>query len=307
MIDLQRPRLEEFRRWIIQQIPCEPQHARADLEALALPCLLINYMNWRDRFVPTRARNVTTWDGFLRDPRGFASWPSIIALAQRITSGQEVKPFLSKDIVRYGYVRPKTGTDGKRRGIEWGDKDYALNSYGVHHLHLTDKVMRNGWVRRTNDLLFASFNRESAFFLMVGNHKSFDDGTLMQAVAESRAASGQVLKGVTGGAISHADRNRLQRHGTTTMAAVGDEVVPGAMISTAGTSVFQTTHVSKIMRVINVQELLIDEPEKIREWFTLASRPRPQSPDFVWRLNDCDLGILERTTGVFFQMLYWHR
>lgn len=130
MIDLQRPRLEEFRRWIIQQIPCEPRHVRADLGALALPALLIKYMNWRDRFVPTRARNVTTWDGFLRDPRGLASWPSIIALAQRITSGEDMTPYLSKNIVRYGYVRPKTGKDGKRRGIEWGDKDYALNGYG---------------------------------------------------------------------------------------------------------------------------------------------------------------------------------
>ncbi len=307
MIDLQRPRLEEFRRWIIQQIPCEPRHVRADLEALALPSLLINYMNWRDRFVPTRARNVTTWDGFLRDPRGLASWQSIIALAQRITSGEDISPFLSKDIVRYGYVRPKTGKDGKRRGIEWGDKDYALNGYGVHHLHLTDKLMRNGWARRTDDLLFASFNRDSAFFLMVGSHKSFDDGTLMQAVAESRAASGHVLKGVTGAAMSNADRNRLQRHGITTTAAVGDKVVPGATISAAGTSIFQSTHVGRIMRVIDVQELFIDEPEKVREWFAIACRPCPPSQDFVWRLNDCDLGILERTTGVFFEMLYWHR
>jgi hypothetical protein len=143
MIDFQRPRLEEFRRWIIRQIPCEPRHARADLEALALPALLIKYMNWRDRFVPTRARNVTTWDGFLRDPRGLPSWPSIIALIQRITSGEDMTPFLSKDIVRYD-VRSKTGKDGKRRGIEWGDKDYQPTTaprdaeWGERFFHLMD-------------------------------------------------------------------------------------------------------------------------------------------------------------------------
>ena len=214
MIDLERPRLEEFRRWLVQEIPCEPQSVRTDLEALSLSSLAIKYMNWRDRFVPTRARNVTTWDGFLRDPRRLAFRPTIDALAQRITSGQDLTPFLSTEIVKCGYVRPKTRKDGKRRGIEWDDKDYALNGYGVHHLHLSDEMMRDGWARRTDDLLFATFDRESAFFLMIGDHDSFHDGTLMRAAAKSRAASGPSMKAGPRPypTMSVADRNRLERH-----------------------------------------------------------------------------------------------
>ena len=307
MIDLTRPRLEEFRRWLVQTIPCEPEHVRADLAARPLSALLIDYMNWRDRFVSTRARNVTTWEKFLGDPRALNFWPDITRLAQRITAGEDLTAFLSKDIAQFGYVRPKTSKDGKRRGIEWGDKDYALNSYGVHHLHLSNRIKPSGWVRRTDDLLYVSFNRDSAFFLMVGDHKSFDDGSLNQAVAESRADSGRVLKGVAGETMSHAERNKLQRHGVITAVAVGDKTVPGAMISSAGTSIFHSTHASIMMRVIEKQELLIDDNATRQQFFSLAKRPCPPEPDFVWRMNDCDLGVLEQTTGVFFEMLHWHR
>ncbi len=307
MIDFQRPRLQEFQRWLVQEIPCEPEYVRTDLAARSVSSILIDYMNWRDRYVPTRPRNVTTWEVFLRDPRALKFWPAITKLAQRITSGEELTPFLSKDIARFGYVRPKKGKDGKRRGVEWGDKDYALNSYGVHHLHLSDKIKSSGWVRRTEDLLFASFNRDSAFLLMVGDHKSFDDGTLAQAVAESRVAAGQIIKGVAASPMNAAQRNRMQRHGLTTSIAVGDKVVPGAMISTAGTSIFHSTHVAIIMRVIENQELLIDDETTQRQWFDLAGRSCPPAPNFVWRMNDCDLGVFEQTTGVFFELLRWHR
>src|ERR1700691_2558917 len=100
MIDLSRPRLEEFRRWVLQEIPSESAHARSDLEAMPLSSLLIHYMNWRDRFVPTRARNVTTWENFLRDRRTNQYLPAITRLAQRITTGEDLTPFLSKDIKR---------------------------------------------------------------------------------------------------------------------------------------------------------------------------------------------------------------
>lgn len=307
MIDLARPRLEEFRQWLVKEIPCEPAHARTDLAARSLSSLLIDYMNWRDRFVPQRARNVTTWDKFLCDPRALRIWPAIIKLAERITTGDDLTPFLSKDIKRYGYVRPKLTKDGKRRGIEWGDKDYVLNSYGFHHLHLSDKIKPSGWVRRTNDLIFASFTRESAFFLMVGDHKSFDDGTLDRAVAESRASSGQVIKGVTGETMAHADRHKLHRRGVTTAIAVGDKTVMGPMISTAGTSIFHSTQVAKMMHVIEQQEPRLDDDAARQQLFSFAGRSCPDVPDFVWRMNDCDLGVLEKSTGVFFVMFQWCR
>jgi hypothetical protein len=50
MLNRNRSRLEEFRRWLVQEIPCDPENARANLAASPLSSLLIHYMNWRDRF-----------------------------------------------------------------------------------------------------------------------------------------------------------------------------------------------------------------------------------------------------------------
>ncbi|MGY3582612.1 hypothetical protein ACVIGB_008321 [Bradyrhizobium sp. USDA 4341] len=201
-------------------------------------------------------------------------------------------------------------SNGKRPGVEWGDKDYALNAYGFHHLRLSDKILSSGWARRTKELLYVSFDRNSAFFLMVGDHKSFDDGTLAQAVAETRAASRGSMPIIAGRGFEGADpseRNRLQRHGFTTTMTVGDRVVLGALISTVGTSVFHSTQVAKIMRAIEEPELRADEPDFHKRLFESAPQECPEMPDFVWRMHNCDLGLLERTTGIFFTMLPWIR
>ena len=101
---------------------------------------------------------------------------AIYDLAEKIEAGQDLTPFLSDRVHRYGYVGLKTRTGKKRRGPEWEDKDYALNAYETHHLHLDTKG--------TEELLYVRFSRDGAFFVMLGNHDSFDDGTLAQAVAE---------------------------------------------------------------------------------------------------------------------------
>jgi hypothetical protein len=308
MIDFERPRLKEFHHWIAQEIPCEEQ-ARTELQSFPLPSVLIRYLNWRDRLVPARPRAVMTWDTFLGDNRTLDHWPAVTAHAARIAAGQDLTPYLSQDIARSGYVRSRASSN-KRPGVEWRDKDYALNAYGFHHLHLSDTILPSGWARRTKELLYVSFDRDSAFFLMVGDHKSFDDGTLAQAVAKTRAASRSSILGLaTPGRKSadHSERNRLQRHGFTTTMTVGDKVVFGAIISTAGTSTFHSVHVTKIMRAIEAPELRADDAEFRRELFELAPQECPAVPDFVWRMHNCDVGLLERTTGTFFTVLPWIR
>ncbi len=309
MIDLQRPRLQEFQSYLANAIPCHPQSARADLTAESVTILLSRYLNWADRFILVRPRTVCWWNGFLTHGTVRHHLPAVRAMQKRIEAGEDLKPFLSDKIERYGYVRPQISIAGKRRGLEWGDKDYALNAYDVHHLHLGNRITANGRSIRTRELLFASFDRKSAFLVMVGDHKSFDDGTLGQAIAEAYVATGNAIKSIVGlsRSLTPQDRNRLQRHGVTTFAQVGNQVVPGAMLSTAGTSMFHTMYANRIMRTIDVCELLLDDHKTIREWFSNAGRSCPASPECYWRMNNCDFGLLEKNSGVFFQLCIWRR
>ena len=183
LIHADRPRLLRLHERISGLIPCCPEDVRADLRVMDLRKLLSVYINWADRFIAPRPRRVVTWDGFLRHGTAAPHMDAVRALGERIERGNDLKPWLSDHISRFGYVRRKTRSKGiKSPGIE-KDKDYALNAYDTHHLHLSTAVQPNGWVKRTRALLYACFSRDRAFLVMVGDHNSFDDGSLAKALA----------------------------------------------------------------------------------------------------------------------------
>jgi hypothetical protein len=132
----ERPRLRRFRESLAELIPCE-EDARIDLRNMQVRELLGSYINWRDRYVAPRPRRVVTWEGFLRHGSGQRHLAELRDLVKKIQAGDDLKPFLSDRIDRLGYVRPKARDNKKPRSVvEWGDKDYALNAFEAHHLHL---------------------------------------------------------------------------------------------------------------------------------------------------------------------------
>ncbi len=262
--------------------------------------LLARYVNWADRFVMPRPRRVVTWEGFLR--RGLLTpqhWEGVQFLAEKIEAGEDLTPYLSDRIGCFGYV--PTNRKAKQRGVEWGDKDYALNAFETHHLHLRLKGSR--------ELLYVIFARNDAFFLMLGDHKSFDDGTLAQAVAESRTSTTLELKGILGPANLHSmrEQNQLQRRGFWTAYQVEGRTVLGAFLSTVGTSPLHTMHADRMLRMIHQLEPQIDEPGFVRTSFEKNGKPYPAAPNFEWVMQYCDLCLVETTTRVGFPMLRWRR
>jgi hypothetical protein len=205
-------------------------------------------------------------------------------LAEKIEAGHNLTPFLSDRIARLGYM------PSKPQGIEWEDKDYALNVFDTHHLHLKPTG--------TKALLYVCFSRNDAFLVMLGNHKSFNDGTLAEAIAECRVGTVLEFKGVLGSARQHTmrEQNRLQRYGFSTTYQVGDHTVMGAMVSSAGTSVLQTMHANHIMRAIKKREPQLDEPGFCRELFGQNSAPYPAAPVFEWVMQHCDLCLVETSS-----------
>ena len=188
-----------------------PEEVRADLYKMEPQELLARYLNWADRFVASRPRHIVRLKGFLRHG---SPQPHVLAvndLIKKIEKGDDLTPFLSGRIHRFGYVRPTAHRNKKRGLVEWGDKDYALNAFETHHLHLSRKG--------TKELLYVIFSRDRAFLVMVGDHKSFDDGTLAQAIAEARVGtSSHESRAFSAPAIPRtmSEQNQLQRHGLST-------------------------------------------------------------------------------------------
>jgi hypothetical protein len=301
MVDPERPRLGRFRKKLADLIPCDPEDARVDLHKIAPRELVRCYVNWADRYVAPRPRRVVTWDGFLRHGSSQPHLKAVNYLAKKIEAGDDLKDFLSDRIHRFGYVRPMAHENNRPRGVEWGDKDYALNAFETHHLHLTSKG--------TKELLYVSFSRDAAFLVMVGDHKSFDDGTLAQAIAEARVGTLHEIEGVLGPVSQRTmrEQNQFQRRGLSTAFQVGEQMVMGALLTTAGTSPMHNIHAARVINCMVRLDPQLDTTDFGREWFEQNSLSYPATPSFDWVMQYCDLYLIETTTHTGFPVVKWRR
>jgi hypothetical protein len=154
--------------------------------------------------------------------------------------GADLTPYLSDRVRKHGYA-PKGSDHRKVRRIDWQRMDFAVNAYGVHHLHLRPTG--------SEELLFVQFGREGAALLLVGTHKSFFNGEVEDAVTRWRAETGEwELRGLVGIERDRdpTERTRAAVHGLSTVARVGDKFVMSGMPSAAGTSVNGGRHADRI-------------------------------------------------------------
>lgn len=54
-------------------------------------------------------------------------------------------------------------------------KDALLNDWGIHHIHLGTDIEQSGFINRTDDVLFARFDKDTAYFINVEGHKSWSN------------------------------------------------------------------------------------------------------------------------------------
>ena len=189
-----RPRLHAFHNKLAELIPCEPKSARADLHRMGARELLGRYVNWADRFVPPRPRRVVTWEGFLRHGSPRSHREAVYDLVKKIEAGDDLTPFLSDEIHRLWLCA--------RQRREHQEARHRMGRQRLRLERIRDASPAPENQRVRGELLYVSFSRDDAFLVMLGNHKSFDDGNLAQAIAEARVGTAHELKGILGPAAA---------------------------------------------------------------------------------------------------------
>ncbi len=134
-----------------------------------LDALILAYLKRARRRIAPAPRRVTFatgfWDGALAQARRV----EIETLARLVEEGADLDPYLSARAHAAG-VHPRDRQH---------DGDFSLAAYGVHHLHFDALVPGQA---RSNEgldaLLFAIFQPSASLFLVVGDHRSFHDGTV---------------------------------------------------------------------------------------------------------------------------------
>jgi hypothetical protein len=90
-------RVKRFRRDIIKAIPKFPNDklTKAALEKKSLGSLLIDYANWRIRFIAQRPRKLVVEPTASNDPRWRGLHDEIQAVLRKAEVGDDLTPYLS--------------------------------------------------------------------------------------------------------------------------------------------------------------------------------------------------------------------
>ena len=170
------PRIKKFRCELIKAIPRFPND-RASLQHMQqkdLTDLLIDYINWRSRYVGQRPRTISIEPAAQSDPRWTSHATAITAFLDKVRRGDDLTPHLSIEPHTKGYA-PAARAPNAPPLDRWSDKDFVLNVMGYHHLHLGTNVQTRGHVDRTDDLIFAEVQRDTFNVIAIFGHEVFDD------------------------------------------------------------------------------------------------------------------------------------
>lgn len=205
--------------------------------------LLITYLTWQHRSIPSEPRSLLTTDRFDRrraeiDGTARRRLHRLLAI---IETGRDLTPYLSRRVVTaWADHHPKTPAQHHKH------LDSLLFGWGIHHLHLLTPG-------RGDELLLGIFSDDEALLIDVGDHEDFDDETLVVDAIRRAPHLFHSLQPdislVTDVAGHHAD---LRNHGISTMFEVDGRVYAprGIGLSVAGTPLEATRSSNRVMHIL---------------------------------------------------------
>lgn len=268
------PRIKRFRSELIKAIPRFPNDRGALLHMRQkhLPELLIDYVNWRSRYVGQRPRTVSVEAAANSVSRWATHAAAITAFLDKARRGDDLTPHLSIEPHTKGYT-PTARAPGATPADRWSDKDFVLNIMGYHHFHLGTKFQRRGHVDRTDDLIFAEVHRDTFNVIAIFGHEVFDPNSAERLRLWS-AHDQVVYRGLPHGSV----------------------VIP-AMIATSGHTVMVVHYAQQCARIIRDFEPKLDDLDLMASLYPPGQQMSSQ-PKFSWGFYHLDLLIHEATAPV---------
>ena len=153
------------------------------------------------------------------------AWRTVFYLRYLFESGYTVMPFLSEEVNNTEPQKPD--------GLLW---DYAM-----HHLHLSRKDGKRGFVKRSRWLLFAVVADQDVFFVDVRPHRDRENlqwvhQDLLDIVHNNwpELTESRLLHGVTGDKVSNAEKLELRRKNVNLVHEVGGRAIAPLGFGIAG-------------------------------------------------------------------------
>jgi hypothetical protein len=276
------PRVEAFRSSMIHDLPRAPNNraSLALLEAMPTQRVILAFLTWRLRRIPSKPRTVSLWSGGVTPLQFQAAKSELRSLLQKVEAGEDLTPHLSDLVTTKGIILP-----GANPTVRGKDIDMTLTRYGLHHFHVGE-FSSNNPKGRSGSLVFAEVLDKEFRIIAIADHRVFTLGS-----TEQLRFSG----------ICHSYIAKDFSPGTAFM-------LNPVMLS--GHSLLVSMFARKCEDEINRLDPLLDDPAFIdrlyngqpilRDGLIVA---RPTNPSLAWHFDDLEFGILDKQTMVFFRIL----
>lgn len=172
---------------------------------------------------------------------------------QAIRRGDSLRPYLSEKVGKLHY------------------EDQLLNDWGIHHFHLGNTLLANGFIARTRDVAFGFVTAESVFFIAVLPHGK-DHGnvwvntTLIHILHENWPdLIEQYRAPLTATPLSAESRKRMRDCNANVTVSANDGTVyfaPGGGIMSNGVSMKDSMTLQRLFRDLEVFEARVRNQER---------------------------------------------
>lgn len=289
---------EMIRQDLIGRLGPDPS---GEIGGMSLSDLLIVYLNWRGRFIPSRPRTAHLSSELLASAKYRQHRTALDAIVAKVEAGDDLTPHLS---TRIGTpYEPTTSRTASRAGRK--DLDLLVAEWNIHHLHLSAAVGSDGFVGRTQDLLFANFQPNEAYLIAVYAHGDWTRTELGVISVRNWPDSGifQKLNGVLGLAqpVADTDLPALRKVGVTTLLEFDGAVYAPAGQTTAGTPIAATVYADQVTQTLRTLRETLNDQEKLSRIFHNAGSAVPA--DAIWKAH-CEggwCGLREMRSGTFWR------
>lgn len=287
MREVESKTIKKLRNEIIKELPkfLNNKETKQILEEKSLINLLIDYLSWKARLVAERPRDIIISKDVSDDPRWNNIKNQFGQLSRKITSGENINPYLSLEAHQKGYTPASSIASADTN--KWEDKDFLLNITGFHHLHLGHLVEGRKISGRTDDVIFAKISRETFKIIGVFDHSVFNNlDSATQEINCERSRLWDIFDNEI--RASYVSENNLAK-----------TVVMSSMITTSAHPLSIVLLAQEYLRIIFEFDKKLGESEFVNSLFLKSGVEKPKNPKIVWYINGTDLGLLERNTGIY--------
>ena len=221
------------------------EHQIEDSEDLSKLCLF--YLNLRRRLVSPMPRNIVKSKEF-KCPADLEV--NLMKLENKIKNGEDLTPFLSRQLKKIDFA------------------DAMLNAWGVHHLHLGGYKGPNQFSSGLNEVVFAMFDDNNAYFIQIMTHKDWSNQEIISIVHNNWPDLIKNFKyiGSPINKMSDNDQKKWRNAGVNTTVTLDDGTTyfnPGGGIVLTKYSILDRNWCNIIIKKLYESENTIKEMEEI--------------------------------------------